>query len=384
MRTGAPRITVTALAMVGLIGTGSALADVAVTDASAWKAQQRAANEAKSAQKAEKQAHRSKVSALGEHKPVAIPHQTLIDAAGLEYFINTNITFATTSSASGAMYEANYTGPVQATTSAGGTVSSTLNDAFDGYNALWFSQTLTGPAATGNAAYVAYNNNGAASLDTACGSRQVNFANQTIYKLIVSRKVYVPSTDTFARWQTILTNPTAAAITVNVISANNLGSDNDTVIDTTSSGDTTVTTADTWVSSFQNYTGTTTSDPRLAHVIWGPGGTGPNAISFVNGNDEPYWSIPVTVPAMSTRILLHFVTGQPSKAAARAKAAQLATSPLSEAAVACMADLERAQVVNFVAAPAGDAPIPALGKFGLLALVAAIAGAGLLAHRRLA
>ena len=62
--------------------------------------------------------------------------QSLIDASGVKYFINTNITFSTSSSASGAMSEASYTHAVSATTALGGTTSTTLNDAFDGYNTL--------------------------------------------------------------------------------------------------------------------------------------------------------------------------------------------------------------------------------------------------------
>ena len=67
-------------------------------------------------------------------KPKATGSIALIDASGLKYFINTNITFSTSSSASGAMSEASYTAAVNATTLNGGTTSSTLNDAFDGYN----------------------------------------------------------------------------------------------------------------------------------------------------------------------------------------------------------------------------------------------------------
>src|SRR5882757_9040556 len=72
--------------------------------------------------------------------------QALIDASGLKYFINTNITFSTASSASGAMSEASYTAAVAATTLNGGTTSSTLNDAFDGYNSICIAPTgATGP-----------------------------------------------------------------------------------------------------------------------------------------------------------------------------------------------------------------------------------------------
>src|SRR5436305_1924682 len=47
----------------------------------------------------------------------------LVDAQGLQYFIDTNVTSSTTSSASGAASDATYTHAVSATTSAGGTVS---------------------------------------------------------------------------------------------------------------------------------------------------------------------------------------------------------------------------------------------------------------------
>src|SRR5260221_10265831 len=87
----------------------------------------------------------------------------LIDAAGLKYFINTNITFTTSSSDSGAASEASYVGPIAASTIAGGTTMSTLNDMFDGYGAICVSLTgATGPCATSNASYNLYNKNGPA------------------------------------------------------------------------------------------------------------------------------------------------------------------------------------------------------------------------------
>lgn len=385
MKRFAAGLSTPAIAAVLLV-TGSVLADVTMTDVTAWQTQQRAANEQK---KLEKKLRRSQpgsgLSALGTSTPkrLSTGSQSLVDASGLQYFINTNITFSTSSSASGAMSEASFTGPVQATTSAGGTVASTLNDAFDGYNSLWFSQTATGPAETGNSAYVAYNKNGAASLDSACAGRRVVFPTQPIYGLQVSRRVFVPANDSFARWETVLTNATGSAIAVNVISSNNLGSDANTRVDSTSSGDAAATAADYWVSTWQNYSGTTSSDPRLAHVLWGPGGIGPSVVHFTDGDDNPYWAFHVVVPANQTRILLHFVTGQPSKAAARAKAAQLASNPLTANAAACLNEFELTEIVNFASAVA-EAKIPALDRTGLLALVAAIAAAGFFAHRRIA
>ena len=374
-----PPVAVSLVVVASLVLSVSALADVKVTDVGAWRDQQRAAKVAKK----EKRARAAARSAALSVSALATGSQRLVDQSGLEYFINTDITFSTSSSASGAASEASYTGPVQATTLNGGLVATTLNDAFDGYNALCLSSSATGPCETGNASYVMFNRNGAATLDGTCGGRQVLFGTQTMLGLQVTRKVFVPSNDSFARWQTVLTNPTGAPITVNVISSNNLGSDANTVIDSSSSGDASASTADYWVSTFQNYSGTTSSDPRLAHVVWGPGGAGPSGMTFANGDDNPYWSFQVTVPAGATRILLHFVTGQPSRAAARAKAAQIATSPLSATAAACMTEQERGEIVNFGAAVAEKA-IPALGGRGLLALVAAIAAAGFAAQRRLA
>ena len=62
----------------------------------------------------------------------------------------------------------------------------------------------------------------------------------------------------------MLTNPTGSPISMRVGTANNLGSDSNTLLVNTSDGDTTAELTDTWVTSMQNYSGTTSSDPRLA------------------------------------------------------------------------------------------------------------------------
>ena len=65
--------------------------------------------------------------------------------------------------------------------------------------------------------------------------------------------MFVPTNDSFGRWLNIVTNTGATAATFNLIIANNLGSDNNTVIVTSSNGNATAETTDTWVTSFQNY-----------------------------------------------------------------------------------------------------------------------------------
>jgi hypothetical protein len=90
--------------------------------------------------------HRAPATTLAFHAPgaMATGSVSLIDSSGLKYFINTNITFSTSSSASGAASEASYTVPVMASTSAGGLVTSTLSDMFDGYEGICVSLTGRG------------------------------------------------------------------------------------------------------------------------------------------------------------------------------------------------------------------------------------------------
>ena len=301
----------------------------------------------------------------------------LIDASGLKFFINTNITFSTSSSASAGMSEASYTHAVAATTLNGGTTMSTLNDAFDGYQSMCVSLTgATGPCQTGNAAYTIYNKRGPASVDATvpatpeCTGRQYVFPPQTIGALTVSRKVYVPTNDTYARWLNIFTNTSGAPVTFNMITSNNLGSDSNTKITGSSSGDNVAQTTDLWVSSFQNYSGTTSSDVRLAHIMQGVGAPTPvSTIFFADGNDKPFWDYTITLQPGQTEIIANYVTGQPSNAAAQTKAANLAGYGAN--AQQCMSAAELSQVTNF--APTGS--LPAMSPWMLALLAVALAGA---------
>lgn len=323
------RVPVLVGALVAAL-SATATADVSLTD------RQALGPRAKQARKGE--GSRPRAAMMADTNP-------LVDGSGLEWFVNSNITFSTSSSASGAASEASYTGPVQATTASGGLVSTTLNDAFDGYNTLCVSLTgAMGSCRTGDADYVIYNDNGAPTLEA--GGRQLAFATQAIGDLAVSRKVYVPATDSFARWLNVFRNDGAAPVTFNAILANNLGSDSNTVIVTTSDGDAVPELADKWVTTFQNYSGTTSSDPRLGHVLQGAGAPVPlAALSFVDGDDNPYWSYTLTLAPGETGIIMNFAVAQASKAAAAAKSAELAAAPL--AALASMSADERSAVRNF-------------------------------------
>lgn len=362
-------LSVTGLAAAMLAGAaGPALGDVSVT-------LKRGHHEVK-ADKAGKPGHNANATGA----------QVLTDASGFQYFINTDITFATTSSASGAASEASYTGPVSADTSGGGTVSTTLNDAFDGDGSLCVSTDGgTGPCQSGGNiagfSYTMYNNNGAATLE--CGGRQVVLNAQTIGSLTVQRKVYVPATDEFIRFLNVVTNNGGAPATVNLISSNNLGSDAGTTITATDSGNLTAETTDRWVATFQAFSGTTSSDPRLGHVLWGTGGAvGLAAISIADGDDNPFWSYSLTLQPGETRSVAWFVTGQESRAAAAAKAAELAA--FGPATQACLTAGELSQVANFaIAGPVEPTvEVPTASAYGLAALAALLLVAGLALFRR--
>lgn len=366
--------------MVGLALSSAAMADVVMLAADAGKEGHRV--------KIGDKTQRSLAKADAGRAPDATGSIALTDASGMEYFINTDITFTTSSSASGAASEASYTQAVNATTLNGGLVSTTLNDAFDGYNSLCVSfDGGTGPCASGGGgknlgfAYTMYNQNGPATLDTACASRQVILPTETIGALSVQRKVFVPDNDAFARWLNVFTNTSGSSVSFNMIASNNLGSDSNTTIVSSSSGDAAATTADLWVTTFQNFSGTTSSDPRLGHVLAGPGAPTPvSGINFANGDDNPFWSYSMTLAPGETRIIANFVAVQASRADANAKAAELTAFTGNQ--TACMTSTELGQVANFVAGTqAPDVPVPATDRRILAALAALTAALGVLALR---
>jgi uncharacterized repeat protein (TIGR01451 family) len=132
-----------------------------------------------------------------------------------------------------------------------------------------------------------------------------------------------------------------------MVTSNNLGSDSNTIIVTSSNGDAVAQTSDTWVTTFQNYSGSTSSDPRIGHILQGNGvvPTPVSNISFANGDDNPFWAYSITLAAGQTKNILNFATGQPTKAAAAAKAAAIAAFPAT--ASQCLSATELGRVVNF-------------------------------------
>ncbi|HEV3074117.1 MAG TPA: IPTL-CTERM sorting domain-containing protein [Thermoanaerobaculia bacterium] len=313
----------------------------------------------------------------GHHPGGATGSLTLIDSQGLKYFINTNITFSTSpSNASGAASSASYTHSVAASTSGGGTTMSTPNDAYDNYNAMCLSLNNTvATCLTDNANFVIYNQNGPPTTEcpgpVSHVNRQVVFPPKTAGNIQMSRKVFVPDNDQFARWLNYFTNTGGSPQTVTAVIANNLGSDSNTIIVSDSGGNTSPDVTSTWVTTFQNYTPAPRStDVRLGHVLQQTGAPVQLAgIFFQNGNDRPFWGYTFTLAPGETKIIANFGVGEPSKAAANAKAAQLAGLPPN--ALQCLSTAEQAEIANFNAAPAPPiATVPTLSLGALAALVA--------------
>jgi hypothetical protein len=137
--------------------------------------------------------------------------------------------------------------------------------------------------------------------------------------LNVQRKVFVDSTAPLpgARILNLLSNPTAAPITTSVqigdlTSTSNdddLGSDGDTAVRTSSSGDAVASPADFWA--VTNDAPDTTDDATLAHVVDGHGAVKTNLFQVGGGTvtasapeDNVAWGWTVTVPAGKTVGLL--------------------------------------------------------------------------------
>ncbi|MBE9103241.1 DUF4347 domain-containing protein [Vacuolonema iberomarrocanum] len=127
--------------------------------------------------------------------------------------------------------------------------------------------------------------------------------------LNVTAQYYADPNTPVLRSFVTLENPTDEAITITFTVATNMGSDDDTVVVDSSSGDNTFGLDDAWVITSDDPTDP--SDPAITHVRYGPGASvTTQAISLlVFDNADPDGVLAeysVTIPAFSTRSLLLF------------------------------------------------------------------------------
>jgi hypothetical protein len=171
------------------------------------------------------------------------------------------------------------------------------------------------------------------------GGRGVRMAAQTSGSLIVQREAYVPSTGShdYVRYYDTVENTSGSTVAVTVTYSGNLGSDSSTIVTATSSGDTTVTTADYWYC-----TDDTLSDPALGHIWWGESaGVAPSTLSL--STDSMTTTFDVDLPGGSRAAFVIFAVQ-----ANDAVGSQLAAVYLSEFPPDSQEGLEGDQIIDIV------------------------------------
>ncbi|MCA9085325.1 MAG: VCBS domain-containing protein, partial [Planctomycetaceae bacterium] len=204
------------------------------------------------------------------------------------------------------------------------------NDAFDGLNRLQVNGVDFATADSG------------VSEDA---GQTVVIAQQMLSGLEVSREITVPTTgpQDFARTIEGLTNPTGSDISATIRIVGNLGSDGDTEVFKTSSGDATVEVTDQWIGT-DDADGT--GSPAIIHHIHGPSGLVPSSVDVVG--DNIVWEFDVTVPAGETIRLATFTILGDTRAEAEAAAATLvSTSGFGGEAAAFLTQAELDSLANF-------------------------------------
>ncbi|QIL82740.1 hypothetical protein G7047_24475 [Diaphorobacter sp. HDW4A] len=238
-----------------------------------------------------------------------------IVSGGFKWFINTNITFLSTSSNFG-FSEASATQPMQTENGS----SQTLNDAFDG--AMGWHVHPTGVIANSDKGLNGYQATGGVTLSPASPVAEqaatVTGNVEVLQGLNVTGQLYFPAGQGVARAILTLQNPSASAITVQVTNDNNLGSDANTKIDTTSSGDNVFQLGqDNWVISHQDIgVGMPITDPTITLA----GMKLASSADYVDGDDNPYQYFNVTVPAGGTKRVMTLVRLSRSATVAQAVA----------------------------------------------------------------
>ncbi|HEO71951.1 MAG TPA: hypothetical protein ENN80_11865, partial [Candidatus Hydrogenedentes bacterium] len=168
--------------------------------------------------------------------------------------------------------------------------------------------------------------------------RTVITGPETLNGLVVTRRAYVPDAvgEGWACFLEYIENPDGAPVDVTVRFTGNLGSDGDTTVTASSSGDAVFGPEDRWVASDDANDGG--GDPSLCFNFWGAGAAVTPTDVYLPASQEDYYvDFLVRIPAESSIVLMHFCAQNTDDAAAAATAAYLdalpaaALVPLSQA-----------------------------------------------------
>lgn len=200
---------------------------------------------------------------------------------------------------------------------------------------------------------------------------------------------YFAPTQPVARAVFSFTNATQAPISATVSVGSDAGSDGNTTVRATSSGNTTIENADRWILSSDS--NPTTGDPTLLLVRYGTGaGTTVSSETGGYGTANSEYLVDnfaLTVPAGTTRRIMVFVrlgTDVPSNQAAAAQFDNLATLQAA-GLLAGLTPAQQSELANWAPLGTGTsfvANVPSIGDLGRLALVLTLGAAGFAALRR--
>ncbi|HBA82551.1 MAG TPA: hypothetical protein DCZ95_00510 [Verrucomicrobia bacterium] len=178
------------------------------------------------------------------------------------------------------------------------------------------------------------------------GARQLVVGPALSGSVRITRKIYVPADRAFCRFLEVLENIGASIATQHVRLDTDLGSDDSTIVDSTSSGDSIFDANDDWVVTDD---GNGSGDPTMLHVIANPYGQQRASAASVLYLELIAYEYNVVLAPGETKIVMHFGAQNSNRTLARAQAAYLAA--LGPGALNMMSPAEIARLVNFGAAP---------------------------------
>ncbi len=301
------------------------------------------------------------VAALGSRAD-ALPIE-LKDQNGTRYNINTDVApLLNNSNASGALTDATYEKAVTVTSFFVGLtpfgfflttytqqrqVDIPLTNAFAGFNGL----LISGAAGVALPAPLVYNP-GLGLASESCSqngkNRQLDFQTQTFpaVNLQVSRAVFVPDNSDFVRWVNTVTNTGSAPQQVGITLQGRLGAGSQTKVNSTSTGDATITAGDLWFTSGQSVPqGAQSTEPTIGFVVQGNGATTPPRSLGINSLGQTVATYTPTIPAGGSVIVMTFATVQGNNKQAKNAVENVVSLP--SVALKCLSEQQLSQVVNF-------------------------------------
>ena len=217
----------------------------------------------------------------------------------------------------------------------GGFINNGTNDAYDGGQYLYINNTRY---------------SGSVPTYTRLGGRELTLPDQLIGNFNVSRKIYVPSNDIYARFLDIIENTSGSAQTVTVKVQGNLGSNNVTEIVATSNGDTTFTTADDYLLTDDNCV--SSCDPAVGLLFANRNDVvRPVSVSLYS-SDDYYVTHQLTIPAGERRILMSYAVQNYNRDTALTKLQELHSPDFP---VVGLTTREVIEIVNFKGLKDSDA-----------------------------